>query len=359
MTAARECGVTRLAEITRLDRLGLPVWQAIRPYGRALSVHQGKGATDLDARIGALCEAVESHAAESAAPDGPHCRFEELPVAARAPYVSDYGYSRRKMAGFDEPISWSRAADLATGRDTFLPHAVVSLDLTVDVPSRFDRSSTGLGAGPDEARAVAVAIRELVERDAQGEWQRAPTIERMAAAVDPDSIRFAWFAEWRARFEAQEIRLSVHALPSVAQTPVIHCTIAGPAEFGGGIRVFAGSSAHWSPESALFRALAEAIQSRLTWIAGSRDDIYPDEYAPAGPRLDPCALPPSPGMRLIDFAAIAPGPERLSDLADRLARQGYPVIAVKRLAPHLRGLAVVKAFVPGLGSLHRRRRTAA
>src|SRR3546814_15588111 len=57
LAAAELCGVTRLADITRLDRLGLPVWQAVRPAGRALSVHQGKGASPLAARIGALCEA--------------------------------------------------------------------------------------------------------------------------------------------------------------------------------------------------------------------------------------------------------------------------------------------------------------
>lgn len=348
--------MTRLADITRLDRLGLPVWQAIRPRGRALSVHQGKGATDLDARIGALCEAIESHAAETAPADGPQCRFEDLVVGARAPDPSDYGYSRRTMAGFDAPVTWSRATDLVTGDGIFLPHAVVSLDLTVDAPSRFDRSSTGLGAAPDEAGAMAVAVRELVERDAQGEWQRSSTAERVATAVDPDGIDFPWFAEWRARFEAHEIGLSIHALPALADMPVLACTIAGPAEFGGDVRVFAGSCAHWSPEIALFRALTEAIQSRLTWIAGSRDDIYPDAYAPAGPRIDPCALPAPPGARRLDFAAIPPGPESLAGLADRLGRQGYPMIAVKRLAPDLRGLAVVKAFVPGLGSLHRRRR---
>jgi len=41
--AAAAAGVTRLAEITGLDLVGIPVFQAIRPAGRSLSVHQGKG----------------------------------------------------------------------------------------------------------------------------------------------------------------------------------------------------------------------------------------------------------------------------------------------------------------------------
>src|SRR5215207_7185666 len=75
--AAADAGVTRLADVTRLDRLGLPVWQAIRPMSRALSVHQGKGATDTDAQIGALLEAVESDSAERFDSEGPICRFDD------------------------------------------------------------------------------------------------------------------------------------------------------------------------------------------------------------------------------------------------------------------------------------------
>jgi hypothetical protein len=45
--------------------------------------------------------------------------------------------------------------------------------------------------------------------------------------------------------------------------------------------------------------------------------------------------------------------------AEELARQGYRQFAIKRLDRDLDGIAVVKAFVPGLGSLTRTRRPAA
>jgi ribosomal protein S12 methylthiotransferase accessory factor len=230
------------------------------------------------------------------------------------------------------------------------------LDLTEDTSSPFDRSSTGLGAAGDEWSAVAVAVRELIERDAQGEWRRGALSDRLATIVDHDTIKFPWFAAWCARLARYGIRLSIHALPALADTPIFSCTLAGPAEFGDDIRVFAGSSAHWSPETALFRALAEAMQSRLTWIAGSRDDILPADYAPSQLQIDPGQLPLPPGVRPVDFAAIAPGPEHIADVSATLARQGFETIAVKRLAHHLRGIVVVKAFIPGLGTLHRRRR---
>ena len=53
-------GITRVANITGLDRIGIPTATACRPNSRALAVSQGKG-LDLDeARAGALMESIES-----------------------------------------------------------------------------------------------------------------------------------------------------------------------------------------------------------------------------------------------------------------------------------------------------------
>jgi ribosomal protein S12 methylthiotransferase accessory factor len=57
-------GVSRMANVTGLDDVGLPVWQAIRPTSRSLSVSQGKGWSDLLAKISALMEAIEYWSAE-------------------------------------------------------------------------------------------------------------------------------------------------------------------------------------------------------------------------------------------------------------------------------------------------------
>ena len=62
--AAKICGISRLAGVTGLDHIGLPVWMAIRPLGRSLSVSQGKGLTDTLAQVSALMEAIELFHAE-------------------------------------------------------------------------------------------------------------------------------------------------------------------------------------------------------------------------------------------------------------------------------------------------------
>src|SRR5215510_3301976 len=62
--AARRAGITRIADLTGLDTLGIPVFAAIRPLGRSLSTQQGKGTTPLAARVSALMESLETWTAE-------------------------------------------------------------------------------------------------------------------------------------------------------------------------------------------------------------------------------------------------------------------------------------------------------
>src|SRR5689334_3494323 len=57
-------GITRLADLTGLDRIGLPVFAAIRPNSRSVATSQGKGLTHDAARAAALMEAAESWHAE-------------------------------------------------------------------------------------------------------------------------------------------------------------------------------------------------------------------------------------------------------------------------------------------------------
>lgn len=350
--AGRACGVTRLADVTRLDRPGLPVWQAVRPAGRALSVHQGKGATPLAAQIGALCEAIESDCAERAHADGPFCSWADLALGERAPELADHARDRARPPAADEPIPWCSAVDALSGAPLRLPLAFVSLDYTTGVPSRFERSSAGLGAGPTFDAALRQSLLELVERDAVGEWRRLPGREQLAAAVDPAAITYPWFGDWCERLASLRIDLRLFRLPSFTGVEVVFCSVGGREEYGSAYRCFHGTAAAGDPESALFKALAEALQSRLAFIAGTRDDFLPSAYAAWGEAV-PAAIAPrtawdgGPGVE-DEWRAVAAS----------LARHGYAPLAVKRLDEGLDGVFVTKAFVPGLGSLSRTRRRA-
>ena len=59
-------GITRVADITGLDRLGIPVFSCIRPDAAegSISVYNGKGATETAARVSAIMEGLERYSAE-------------------------------------------------------------------------------------------------------------------------------------------------------------------------------------------------------------------------------------------------------------------------------------------------------
>src|SRR5271157_4810353 len=59
-------GITRVAEITSLDRIGIPVFSCIRPTAEAgaITVYNGKGATVEESRISAIMEGIERYSSE-------------------------------------------------------------------------------------------------------------------------------------------------------------------------------------------------------------------------------------------------------------------------------------------------------
>ena len=60
--------ITRVADITRLDEIGLPVHVAYRPVGATMAVSVGTGATATQSRVSAVRESIESWHAENLRP---------------------------------------------------------------------------------------------------------------------------------------------------------------------------------------------------------------------------------------------------------------------------------------------------
>lgn len=357
LAAARQAGVTRLAELTRLDRLGLPVWQAVRPLSRALSVHQGKGACDLDARLGALVEAVESDSAERFDAPGPNCPIAALPESERPPDIADFARDRDDPPPAREPMRWVEADDLLKESRTWLPFDIVSLDLSRKIPSRLDRTSNGVGAGATRDEALAVALQELIERDAVIEWQARGPIACTADGLDTASIPCDWFRLWVDRLDRAGILHRCYRLPSLSGTPVFISELNDPGKDGAIHRKVHGQGCHPDPEIALFKAVAEAIQTRATLIAGSREDLLPSDYRPGAQGRIGIAfgLPLASGMEGVQWRSIPPGPAGPKAIGEALARRGYDRIAAVDLAV-FEELFVIRAFICGLGSLSRRRR---
>src|SRR4051812_17525627 len=179
-------GITRLGNITGLDRIGIPVAVAVRPNSRSVSVSQGKGLDREQAMASALMEACEGFHAEEISPVRT-AAYREL--AGRAAVVDP---AALPTAGrdFDEraPIDWSLGWDLLQAEACWVPAELVHTDYTRDPDGFFLAGSNGLASGNHPVEAVIAAICELVERDALALWQAGGIRQQAASALHPGLI---------------------------------------------------------------------------------------------------------------------------------------------------------------------------
>ena len=340
---AREAGVTRLADVTGLDCLGVPVWQAVRPWSRALSVHQGKGPTAAIARRGAVMEAIESHHAEHWQPDPAaviaNRRWQDLEHGPSQPTPADFAASDRAPA---DTCDWIAVEPLGGSTGFFVPVAAVGLDCTASMDHGIGVDSNGLAAHFDVAAATLSALLECVERDAVAQWRRSSPAVRSTSALTPGTA-CPLVRDWAARCARRGIAVRLYGLDAAAPVAVaeLHAPGADRAEH----RHVWGSAAGLDWPSAVRAALLEALQTRCSQIAGSRDTIP----LRSARRADHggFGLPPSadwPGHPL-PGATIA----GLDGALAALAHSGRHLAGRLILSPPQSLAVTVKVFVPGLG----------
>jgi ribosomal protein S12 methylthiotransferase accessory factor len=347
-------GITRIADLTGLDTLGVPVFSAIRPNGRSLSTSQGKGLDRDAAAVSALMESIETWHAEN-------IRLPRRRASIRAMRRAKAGVDVRQLprAGgrldVEAERDWVEGWDLAAGAPVWVPLESVTLDCVFPPgyqPS-FDVSSNGLASGNHLLEAIVHALCEVIERDAEARWFAARGDRRvdLATVRDPDCRALI------DRLQAHRVHVTVWEITSDVGVPAYGASLMeDPREPAWrSLGLYRGFGCHLSPSVALARALCEAVQTRVTYIAGSRDDFFPGDYDRATDEellrriwADVTAPPRHP----VDFAAT---PRRDADtfeadvatlLAQLAAAGSEQVIAVDLTQPAL-AVPVVKVLVPG------------
>jgi ribosomal protein S12 methylthiotransferase accessory factor YcaO len=296
-------GVTKVADVTDLDRVGIPNFMTVRPHdlGPGISYYNGKGTTRADAYAGAMMEAIERHAGERY--DGPiiasshyNLRSEHAcvdPLEIHVPMVRKY--SEHLM------LEWVLGFDLMTRRPTFAPLNCVVAPYSSDSGlSLFYTSTNGLASGNTRVDAVCHALCEVIERDATALALARAEVRPAVAAILADM----GFGEGAPPERGEVPLISLHGLPrraaalvrklqraglevqlqnltSAIGIPTIGCTIAEPQGLPTVMNTYAGCGTHPDARIALTRALTEAAQSRLTCIQGGREDL-PDFVPPKG-----------------------------------------------------------------------------
>jgi ribosomal protein S12 methylthiotransferase accessory factor len=342
------CGITRVADVTALDTIGIPVFQAIRPASRNLSVSQGKGLTHAAARVSAAMEAIELWHAECLDPlPRTRASLREMrdinPIPASALRWSSGVRYVDSMA-----IEWIRVESLTGRRPGWLPRQMLELDDRVGrafAPRAFDNTSSGLASGNCLHEAILHGLCELVERhavylaDGTSGRRRALALDsvpqvcqRLVRQIQSAGMKVVLFdLTWEAALPCVLARLAAPDLPNV----------------------WIGSGCHPAPDVAVCRALTEAAQSRLTYIAGARDDLLAFELEHDPVALFEAFVQPSPERSFVDLPdqSTSSVQSDLDRVVALLESAGFEMFFADLTRPEV-GVPVILSFVAGFREVH-------
>ena len=332
----------------------------------------GKGATDLEAKVGALCEAVERYCGTR---DGDEptvqasfrglggravhpyaCQlFAEHQFAGRARWNQHCAPFHRVPEPFDDDavIGWTPVWSLLSGEQRLLPTAMLYFDPSAAPEGASVRAdSNGNAAGSSLEDAILHGFLELVERDAVALWWYNRTRQ---PDVCLDSFDDPWISRLPGSYARVNRELWVLDVTSDLGIPVmaaISRRVDKSAE-----DIMLGFGSHFDPRIAARRALTELGQL-LPSAVGARADGT--GYGVTEPHLlswwtrattagQPYLLPnPADVSRTADDYGYIPSPDldlgRICTIA-RLA--GLDILALDQTRPDI-NMPVVKVIVPGL-----------
>ena len=361
----RAVGITRVANVTGLDHIGVPTWMVVRPLAKSLTVSQGKGLTHPLAQASGVMESVELYHAENFAPSG---QMKSLRAAIQdASFANPLLLPIRPAANIqeDSQTEWIAGTDILSGAERWVPRDCVSLDSVSESehPRLFVASSNGLASGNTISEAILHAVCELIERDQVSLWlarqqfeSHAPNTRLRLEGVSDEHCK--WLID---KCADAGVRIAAWYVTQTIPVPCFMCRA-----FDAQGQTFypqraSGFGCHPYRRIALARAITEALQSRLTHIAGGRDDVFWSHYKDAI-RIDNDAgaswarnLEGEPENIDFDDRPEATQLHTIDELLDwvltALQAEGLSQVIVVDLTQSHLGIPVVHVTVPGLEGL--------
>lgn len=277
----REFGITRLANITGLDTIGIPVWTVVRPLGFSLSVSQGKGITHELATVSGIMESIEVFHAEQRRP--PPAIRDLFECNRDSSFISPHRLTIRSDADLSKgrPIRWLKGEDLFDGGQKWIPAELLDLDFTKpEAQPVFLSSSNGLASGNTRTEAIVHGLCEVIERDQVSFWSVEqddvnPTGKRL---VIVQSIRDPVCQPLVEKCLSAGLEIFIWHITINIDIPVFACTIIDRGNNTPYPQQASGYGCHPIVTIALARAITEAAQSRLTHISGLREDLTWSRY---------------------------------------------------------------------------------
>lgn len=267
----KAAGVTRIAEITHLDRLGIPVYSAIRPGAAdgAVSIYAGKGATKSQAKASAMMEAFERYSAEIDQEDtvnfsrGTYLEMEKA-VDPETLILPPLSYESQKTE-----LEWVKAVEVNDEQDYLVPANAIFHPYIPESGSVIFKSNTnGLASGNRIEEAVYHGITEVIERDA---WSIFEAKKESKNEVDCEGIENPLIRDMLQKFKKTGIDVKLLDLTADIKITTI-AAVSDDTVLKDPALLSLGVGTHLNPEVAVIRALTEVAQSRATQIHGTRED---------------------------------------------------------------------------------------
>lgn len=342
-------GITRVADITGLDRLGIPVFSCIRPVAAegAISVYNGKGATPIAARVSAIMEGLERYSAE------PHDRelltmpYEQIRLIHPAIHPECLilpDYSQHEW-----PIPWFQAYDLIKRQEVWVPAHAIFHPLPRLYGKLFRTSTNGIASGNTLEEAIFHALSEIIERDAwslvEASNKAGPVITDITHPISIDLLQ---------KFKEAGIDVILRDITSDLGIPTV-AAVSDDTELQDPTLLCIGMGSHLCPEIAILRALTEVAQSRATQIHGAREDTKETHFLERvgyerAKRINKKWFLDSPTIQFSEMSSF-----RTDDFLDdihyvisRLVKAGFERVLVTDLTRPEIGIPVVRVIVPGL-----------
>ena len=282
----RTAGITRITEITHLDRVKIPVFSSIRPTAQSggVSVYAGKGATVEQARASAMMEGFERYSAEKQDIDQ-----EKISISAYNEIKNDSVLNPRDLLlpkSFEnqniemQKLEWIEAEEIISESPILVPANAVfhpyipNREIKPCAMAMFKGNTNGLASGNVIEEAVLHGIFEVVERDA---WSIFELTKRNKKQIDLDTIENETVNELVEKFTEQGIKIKLMDITADLKIPTIVAS-ADDTVLKDAALLTLGVGTHLNPEIAAIRALSEVAQSRATQIHGTREDTVRADF---------------------------------------------------------------------------------
>lgn len=307
-------GITRLADITNMDILGIPNFSAVLPGTEDyIWVYSGKGPTRMDAKASALMESIERY---SSLPSGNRKKmiqgsYKELSKVSKTLHPSNV--VEPMILEYDDEMimDFLSGYDLVNNERILIPAPLALFRYSPKPPAINPfayHHTNGLASGNVLEEAICHSLCELIERDATSlaelnasalpyNFLRTMTKYLSDNGLEIDPVDGTEFVDDDSKYPDVDIsNIDFKPISNLvkkfndAKIPLIIKDITSPI----GVPTFNASSIEWITEDygylaeghgthpdariALLRAITEVSQTRAANIQGARDDLRKISY---------------------------------------------------------------------------------